>query len=73
MKAYPARGPLEDGAPREVREHSVQHLDALYTFACWLVYDAQEAEDLVSVAATSYGAPITSVTQWCTFVRIVEE
>jgi RNA polymerase sigma-70 factor (ECF subfamily) len=30
-----------------VHEHGLQHLDALYTFARWLVQDAEEAQDLV--------------------------
>jgi RNA polymerase sigma-70 factor, ECF subfamily len=51
MRFVTKRGSISDsaqhGAEREVREHCLQHLDALYTFARWLVQDAEEAQDLV--------------------------
>jgi RNA polymerase sigma-70 factor, ECF subfamily len=51
MNVFLKQGKLSDCEPRcaarEVREHGLQHLDALYNFACWLVHDAEEAKDLV--------------------------
>ncbi|PTL81901.1 sigma-70 family RNA polymerase sigma factor [Vitiosangium sp. GDMCC 1.1324] len=38
---------IEGGDSNEVVRHALEHADALYNFACWLVRTPSDAEDLV--------------------------